>query len=126
MKIWRTNDVAWRRINRETVLVHLTRHWMYALNEAGGSLWETLRDPLEGERLDSLLSDPAAAAFLADLAGEGLIDSDGPLARSRAPEFIEDDERPRIEWREEVRRFAGACGLLPGGGDLCSLQPTNS
>ena len=127
MKIRRTEDVAWRRIDRETVVVHLTRHWMYALNESGGRLWEALVAPLEGDRLTQILSDPAVTAFFADLAGEGLVESDGPLPETPAPPPTESDPAPpRIEWREEVRRFAGACGLLTGGGGLCLTQPTNS
>ena len=127
MKIRRTEDVAWRQIDRETVVVHLTRHWMYALNESGGKLWETLAAPLEGDRLTQLLGDPAVTAFLADLAGEGLVESDGPLpAPPEPPPAADDREPPRIEWREEVRRFAGECAFLPAGGGACDLIPETS
>ncbi len=127
MKIWRTEDLAWRRIVDETIVVHLTRHRIYSLNEAGGRLWEDLAAPLEGDRLARLLEDPAVNAFLADLVDEGMVESDGPLPASPAPPPSEDDPAaPRIEWREEVRRFAGGCGLLPGAGGLCHTPPTNS
>jgi len=127
MKIRRTEDVAWRRIDHETVVVHLTRHRMYALNESGGQVWEALAESFEGDRLTQLLDDPAATAFLVDLAAEGLVESDGPLPATPAAPLAENDpESPRIEWREEVRRFAGDCGLLDGGSDLCALIPTNS
>ena len=127
MRIWRSEDVAWRRIDRETVVVHLSRHWMFALNEAGGILWETLAGPLDGERLENLLSDPAASAFLADLAGEGLVESDSPFGLSRSSESTEIDPRqPRIEWREEVRRFAGQCMYLSGQSPLCNSSPSGS
>ena len=127
MKIRRTEDVAWRRIDRETVVVHLTRHWMYALNESGGKLWETLAAPLEGDRLTQLLGDPAVTAFLADLADEGLVESDGPLPASPEPPPAADDrEPPRIEWREEVRRFAAGCAFFPAGSEICFQDPSTS
>ena len=127
MKIRRTEDVAWRRIDHETVVVHLTRHRMYALNESGGQVWEALAAPLDGDRLTQLLSDPDVTAFLADLSAEGLVESDPPLpATPTAPLAENDPESPRIEWREEVRRFAGDCGLLDGAGELCAVFPTNS
>jgi hypothetical protein len=124
MKIWRREDVAWRRIDRETVVVHLTRHWMYALNESGGRLWEALAEPVDGEQLEQLLSDPATAAFLADLAAEGLVESDSPLPVIQGLEPPGSaSEHPRIEWREEVRRFAAGCGLLSGQGGQCLFIP---
>jgi hypothetical protein len=127
MTIRRAEDVAWRRIERETVVVHLTRHWMYALNEPGGRIWDALENPLEGDRLTDLLSDPAATAFLVDLASEGLVECDDPLAETETPSTAgELPAPPRIEWREEVRRFAGLCGLIEGGGGLCGTQPENS
>jgi len=127
MKIRRTEDVAWRRIDRETVVVHLTRHWMYALNESGGKLWETLAAPLEGDRLTQLLGDPAVTAFLADLADEGLVESDGPLPASpEPPPAGNNPASPRIEWREEVRRFAGPCAFVPGESAICTASPDRS
>lgn len=127
MKIRRTEDVAWRRIDRETVVVHLTRHRMYCLNDSGGELWETLAAPLGGNRLTELLRDPGVTAFLADLAAEGLVESEGPLPVSPAiPPAENDREPPRIEWREEVRRFAGDCSFIPAGSEPCFQNPTNS
>jgi len=91
MKIRRTEDVAWRRIDHETVVVHLTRH------------------------------------FLADLSAEGLVESDAPLPASQAPPPSENDrEPPRIEWREEVRRFAGGCAFIPAGSEQCFQDPSTS
>jgi len=127
MRIWRAEDVAWRRIDCETVVVHLARHRMCALNEAGGRLWEDLATPLEGHRLTQLLSDPAATAFLADLSDEGLVECDGPLSSSPVPPVPEiESETPRIEWREEVRRFAGQCRFNFGQSELCTQYPMNS
>jgi hypothetical protein len=127
MKVWRAQHVAWRRIDRETVVVHLTRHWMYALNESGGKFWETLAEPLEGDQLDQFLSDPAVSAFLGELAAEGLVESDCPLPQITAHEPAENDpEHPRIEWREEVRRFAGQCIFLPAQSPLCDGSPSGS
>ena len=127
MKIRRMEDVAWRRIDRETVVVHLTRHRMCALNESGGQVWEALATGLEGDKLTQLLSDPDVTAFLADLSAEGLVESDAPLPASQAPPPSENDrEPPRIEWREEVRRFAGSCALMFAQSELCTQNPTNS
>jgi hypothetical protein len=124
MTIRRAEDVAWRRIDRETVVVHLTRHWMYALNESGGKLWETLAEPVDGEQLEQILSDSAATVFLADLAAEGLIESDFPLPASSAPlSAANHRESPRIEWREEVRRFAGGCAHFSGQSTGCNINP---
>lgn len=127
MKIRRTEDIAWRRIDREMVVVHLTRHRMCALNEHGAELWEEMESPLEGDRLTQLLGNPNATLFLADLVSEGLVESDSPIPVFSAvtPEG-NDRESPRIEWREEVRRFAGDCGLIFGQSLLCSQNPTNS
>jgi len=127
MKIQRTEDVAWRRIDHETVVVHLTRHRMYALNEPGGQIWEALAAELEGDRLTQLLNDPDVTAFLADLSSEGLVESDAPLSVSQDPPFAQNDrEPPRIEWREEVSRFAGTCAFFPGDSLLCNSDPDTS
>lgn len=127
MKIRRSEDVAWRRIDREMVVIHLTRHRMYGLNESGGRIWEALEAPLEDDRLAELLRDPAVTAFLTELAAEGLIESDGPLPTSPAPpSAAEVPAPPRIEWREEVRRFAGKCAFNPAGSVVCDQQPFNS
>lgn len=127
MKVRRTEDVAWRWIDREMVVVHLTRHGMYALNEAGGRIWEAMEEPLEDNRLAELLGGQGVAAFLADLAAEGLVESDSPLPASPAPaSTAEVSAPPRIEWREEVHRFAGKCAFNPAGSVTCNQQPFNS
>jgi hypothetical protein len=77
--------------------------------------------------LTELLDDQAAAAFLADLAAEGLVKSDESLPEPLTPKRAEGDrETPRIEWREEVRRLAGACGHYPAGGEVCLDDPFTS
>lgn len=127
MKVRRTEEVAWRWIDREMVVVHLTRHRMYALNEAGGRIWETMEVPLEDDRLAQLLGDRATTAFLADLAGEGLLESDGPLPAPSVPPLAPDAlPPPRIEWREEVRRFAGQCAFHPAESAICDQHPFSS
>jgi hypothetical protein len=120
----RAKDVAWRRIERETVVVHLSRHWMYALNEPGASIWDALAEPIKGDQLAQFLSDPAATAFLADLVSEGLVESDDPLPEPSKPSPAEDErDAPRIEWREEVRRFAGGCAHFSGQSTGCNINP---
>ncbi len=127
MKVRRTEDVAWRWIDREMVVVHLMRHRMYSLNESGGRIWEAMEEPLEENRLAELLGGQGVAAFLADLATEGLIESDGPLPASPAPaSTVEVPTPPRIEWREEVRRFAGQCKFQPAQSDICNQDPMSS
>lgn len=128
MRIGRTADVAWRRIDQELFVVHLTRRWMYALNDPGGRIWEMLETPLEGDRLAGLLGDKAAVAFLADLAAERLVEcADIVLGSPEARPSIDDSEPPLIAWREELRRFAQeGCGLLPGQNPVCIGDPTTS
>jgi hypothetical protein len=128
MNIRRADNVAWRRIDQEVVVVHLTRRWMYSLNDPGGRIWEMLETPLVGDRLDGLLGDKAAVAFLADLAAEGLVDCDGlVLGPPETRPSIDGSEPPRIVWREEVRRVAQrACSLLPAQNPLCLGDPHSS
>jgi hypothetical protein len=124
MTIRRANDVAWRRIDRETVAVQLSRHWMYAFNEPGTRIWDALAEPIEGDQLAQLLSDPAAIAFLADLAAEGLVENDDPFPElPTLPPTGESPAPPRIEWREEVHRFAGGCAHFPAQGVGCTNNP---
>jgi len=100
---------------------------MFAFNEAGSELWDGLEAIPEGDRLTQLLNDPAATAFLADLAAEGLVECDGSLPETPPPLQTENGlVPPRIEWREEVRRFAGPCSSLPGQSPLCDAAPDTS
>jgi hypothetical protein len=87
-----------------------------------------LETPLEGDRLDGLLGDKAAVAFLADLAGEDLVDCDDlVLGPPETRPSIDDSEPPRIVWREEVRRVAqNGCSLLPAQNPLCIEDPSSS
>lgn len=129
MNVRRAGDVAWRRIGRETVVIHLTRRRMFGLNEPGGRLWEALAEPGGVEELAGAADpDPAVTAFFADLAGEGLVEIEGPLpaAPELPPRPAEVPPPPRIEWREEVRRFAGGCAVHPGESNLCDQNPFNS
>ena len=128
MNVRRAGDVAWRRIGRETVVIHLTRRRMFGLNETGGRLWEALAEPVGLEELTGAADpDPAVTAFLADLAAEGLVEIDGPLLGGSAePPATDVPPPPRIEWREEVQRFAGHCAFFPGGSVLCDQHPFNS
>ena len=128
MRVRRTAEVAWRRIDQEVVVVHLTRRWMYALNDSGGRIWEMLEPPLEGDSLAELLDNNAAVAFLADLAAEGLVDcEDLVLGAAESQPSIDDPDPPLIVWREEVRRAAqNGCALLPAQNPTCIPDPTTS
>jgi len=134
VKVRRERSVAWRTIGDETVVVHLANKMMYGLNEPGGRVWEALAEPIAIEDLERLI--PAAAeddgraraalrAFVAELEGEGLVVCEPhPPAPAAAPE--RGAAFPAVTWREEIRKFAGGCGLLTGQSGLCATAPTNS
>jgi hypothetical protein len=67
MRYQRVKNVAWRRIGEETVIVHLARRRMLAVNEAGGAVWESLAG---GEAV----AFGEAGPFLADLEAEGVVE----------------------------------------------------
>ncbi|NOZ79557.1 MAG: PqqD family protein [Acidobacteria bacterium] len=132
-RIRRAEGLAWRNVGGETVIVHLSRKQMYGLNVTAGRVWNALATPAEFEDLERLLLSEAGvgetprshlAAFLKDLAGEGLIEFEGRLPTD--PNTTESAAAPRIEWREEIRQFAGTCALQPGVSDLCNTNPQNS
>lgn len=119
-------------------MVHLSRKMMYGLDPAGGRVWEALDRPATFEELVRLLpvevgadttADAALASFLADLSGEGLVtvepglperDASTPSPRPGS------SSRPVVAWREEIRRFAGACAFHPGVSVVCDRQPFKS
>ena len=135
MRIKRNRDLAWRKVAGETVVIHLSQKMMYSLNAAGGRIWEAIGEGAELEELESLLlaeaSESEAArqalhAFLAELAAEDLIAAEPALPE---PEDVAESPQPffpAILWREEVRRFAGACAKYPGVSIICSQNPQNS
>ncbi len=113
MRYRRVENVAWRRIGAETVVVNLGRRRMLALNEAGGTLWEALAG--------GAVACETAGPFLQDLETEGVVErvADGDEA---APAVT---GTPAVLWREELHAFGG-CSFLPGQGDLCDQNPQNS
>jgi len=135
MRIQRTQELAWRKVGGETIVIHLGRKMMFGLNPAGGRVWEALENPTSLEAIQAAIPAEAAAqetarnairAFLADLEGEGLIEAEPPLGPSTllhdtGPKQV---HPPLVVWREEVRRFAGAsCALSPTGTAICAQQP---
>lgn len=135
MKVRRARDVAWRRIDDETLVIQLSRYRMYGLNAAGSRVWEALTEPAEIDRLAALIADgesdararTALSAFLAELATEGLVEAEGKTPESAPPVPPTEDEPllPRVMWCEEVERFAGACAFLINMIN-CKQQPFNS
>ncbi len=131
MQITRASGLAWRTVGGETIVIHLANKMMYGLNKPGGRIWEAIGDSTTFENLVRLLPREAGTedimrrsleSFLAGLAREGLIVTDA--------EFQQDVEEPvgpadpRITWREEIRRFAGAsCAKYPGVSTICSTNP---
>ncbi len=130
--------MAWRRVGGETIVVHLAQKMMYGLNPAGSRVWEALDGPATFEELVRLVpveagNGPTAEAaltdFLADLAAEGLVTVEPglPEADDRGtPPQGESTALPSVAWREEIRRFAGACAFYPGVSVICDQQPFNS
>ena len=118
MRYQRVKHVAWRRVGEETVIVNLGRRRMLAVNEAGGAVWDAVVagvSALPGE----------ATSFLADLEAEGIVERVA-AEEAEVPVAVFPDGAPTVLWREELNRFGGPCGLLPGGGGLCESSPSNS
>ncbi len=116
MSYQRIKNVAWRRVGDETVIVHLARRRMLAVNGAGGAVWEALArgaSVLPGE----------AAPFLADLEAEGVVERLEEEPGAAVPLCA--GGTPAVVWREELHHFGG-CSFLPGQGDLCDQNPQNS
>jgi hypothetical protein len=134
MRIQRNPGLAWRKVAGETIVIHLGRKEMYSLNAAGGRIWEAIGEERSLEELEGALlteagaEEPARRAvhgFLAELAAEDLIRTDGPLeAPSTAPEAH--GPLPAILWHEELSRFAGACAKFPGVSQICDQNPNTS
>jgi len=132
MKLTRAEGLAWREIDQETVIIHLSERKMYGLNESGGRMWSALSKPNTIEGLGLILAEDeaersnvieAVERFINDLAQEGLVTSDEPLA-GRGPEAeVVDITLPKIEWREEIRQFAGQCNFQAGQSLQCNQQP---
>ncbi len=130
--------MAWRRVGSETIVIHLARKMMFGLNPAGGRVWEALDGPATFEELVRLVpveacngptAKAALAAFLADLAAEDLVIVEPGLPETgdrEAHPHPESTSLPSVTWREEVRRFAGACAFYPGVSVICDQQPFSS
>ena len=132
--IRRVPDLAWRKVGGETIIIHLARKTMYGLDPAGGRIWEALEEPASLEDLRRRVpaeagreaaTDAALLAFLAELEAEGLISVDG-MPERRQEDPGQAASSPSIAWREEIRRFAGACAFYPGVSVVCDQQPFNS
>ncbi len=113
----RVKNVAWRRVGEETVIIHLGRRRMLAVNAAGSTVWETLvrgASVLPGE----------AASFLADLAVEGVVERLAEEGGTAVP--VSPGGTPRVVWREELHRFGAGCAFIPDQSDICNQGPYNS
>ena len=88
---------------------------------------ETLKERREISDLEGVVSGGVAIhRFVADLASEGLVEIEGTFTVEYDDDVVVDFPSPRIEWREEIRRFAGVCGLFSGNGDNCNSMPSQS
>ena len=121
----RANHVAWRRIGGETVVLDLKAHRAFGLNEPGGAVWEAIVDLPDGAAEAIAPSEPAVQAFLAELAGLGLVEAapEGTHASVSTPTLALAGS-PKVAWSDEIRSFgAGTCGFVPGGGETCRANP---
>jgi hypothetical protein len=131
----RADHIAWRRVGEETILVHLDRKRMLALNAAGGLVWEALAEPRDIVEIARVLLGPPdeaglrrVEAFLQELGREGVLGGDPP-AGAPPPGAAPDSTpgAPAIAWREAITPFAaGTCGLHPGQGGPCEGYATTS
>ncbi len=137
MRMQRNPELAWREVGGETIVIHLGRKMMYGLNPAGGRVWAALEEPVFLEDLQASIPAEVGAeesvhaavrAFVADLAAEGLVVVDPPLEEdATSPDAdLGGAHLPRIAWRDEIRRFAGACAKYPGLSQICEQNPFNS
>jgi len=130
MKIERAQGLAWRKVGNETIVIHLGRQRIFGLDEAGGRVWEALEEGREISDLEGVVSDgvvvEAIHRFVADLASEGLVEIEGGATIKHDDDVVVDFPSPRIEWREGIQRFAGACGLNSGASKPCNQAPFRS
>ena len=132
MKLTRAEGLAWREIDQEVIIIHLSERKMYGLNEIGGRVWSALAEPSTLEELGAILAEDqsestsvieAVERFVNDLAEEGLVTTDVPLKQNGTEAEIVDFPAPKIEWREEIRQFAGQCHFQAGQSHQCNQHP---
>ena len=121
----RANHVAWRRIGSETVVLDLKGKRAFGLNEPGGMVWQAIADLPDGVSGVVATSEPEAQAFLAELAGLGLVEAmPEETPASVATPAVALVDSPKVAWSDEIRSFgAGTCGFVPGGGGTCRGNP---
>ena len=132
MKVTRAEGLAWREIDEETIIIHLSERKMFGLNEIGGRMWSALSEPSTIEGLGALVKEDgsnttniidAVERFIYDLAEEGLVTSDEPLSERGCTAEVVDISLPKIAWQEEIRQFAGQCNFQAGQSLQCNQQP---
>ena len=116
MRYRRVENVAWRRIGEETVIVNLGRRRMLAVNEAGGTVWEALAR-------GAAVSAGEAAPFLEDLEAEGVVER--LAGTDEAAAALPPGGAPGVVWREDLQHFGG-CSFVSGQGGPCDQNPFNS
>lgn len=100
----KTDDIAWRVVDGEAVIVHALTSGYFGLNSTGTAIWEALATgPLSAEDIaEGLVSEaevssdqvrPAVDAFLTELVGAGLVEEkstgeDGADAANQTPRLI--------------------------------------
>jgi len=135
MRVERSDRVAWRSVDGETIVIHLGRRRLFGLDHLGGLVWQALETAKSLEELGTLVSgahhergDHAPStidifAFVSDLLAEDLI-----LCTEATPvsTVAPSSRGPKIEWREEIQQFAGQCHLVYGQSHQCNQHPGGS
>jgi len=125
-RLRRAPHVAWRRIGDETVVLDLKAKRAYGLNGPGGTLWQALVGFPDGGLTARAFSpsDPETRAFLAELAGLGLVEEEA-VGSPDPPTPLSGGSSgaPRVTWSDEIRAFGGTCGHIPGQGGGCNTFP---
>lgn len=134
MQFRRSENLAWRRISGDTVVVDIKGNRAFGLNAVGSEVWEALDSPHALPRILEAASapdDPAARsavlAFLDDLVGEGLVvrlgDETVVEASFSATADLGGWTAPQVLWREQLEKYAGLCAKQPSTGGPCSANP---
>lgn len=121
MTYHRVAHVAWRRIGAETVVLDLKSKRVFALNEPGSEIWHALAP--EGSAIAATSDE--AGAFLAALAGHGLVEEAAPAGTAPPSGPVPcGGDPPRIIWQDDIRTFGVSCLQTPIQGG-CSARPTS-
>ena len=130
MRPERAHRLAWCRVGAETVIMDMQGGVVFGLNDRGGEIWHRLDGTVELEELEREAAGARAQlrAFIADLAGHGLLQGDPAMLPGTADRSAGTDtvDGPRITWQDDVhdccQQFSAEPGLQPGTGGQCDAS----